>query len=147
MLQWKHFETPKENTKERFIICQYSKIIILKDEDYMTTIKYLDKDSMNSGKNNMLRSDEMSASLAEKMELVTRNAAEIFTTQELEHLLASKTRPSVYIGRATTGPLHIGHLASLSKLLDLQKAGFETIVLLADIHAVLDDLKSKWDEL
>ncbi|MCL4403588.1 MAG: tyrosine--tRNA ligase [Candidatus Marsarchaeota archaeon] len=89
----------------------------------------------------------MNANLAMNIELVTRNTAEILTKQELENLLASKTRPSVYLGRAITGPLHMGHLVSLSKLLDLQNVGFETIVLLADIHAALDDLKSKWEDL
>ena len=84
---------------------------------------------------------------AKKIELAMRNTAEIFTEQELKEVMSTKTRPAVYLGRAITGPLHVGHLVSLSKLLDLQKAGFETIVLLADIHAALDDLKSKWDEL
>ncbi|MEM3827075.1 MAG: tyrosine--tRNA ligase [Candidatus Micrarchaeaceae archaeon] len=84
---------------------------------------------------------------AARMELVLRNSAELLTKQELEELLMSKAAPSVYIGRAITGPLHIGHLVSLGKLLDLQKAGFKTIVLLADLHAVLDDLKSSWEDL
>ncbi|MEM3227535.1 MAG: tyrosine--tRNA ligase [Candidatus Micrarchaeaceae archaeon] len=84
---------------------------------------------------------------AARMELVLRNSAELLTKPELEELLMSKAAPSVYIGRAITGPLHIGHLVSLGKLLDLQKAGFKTIVLLADLHAVLDDLKSSWEDL
>ncbi|MGC8478785.1 MAG: tyrosine--tRNA ligase [Candidatus Micrarchaeia archaeon] len=82
-----------------------------------------------------------------KIEMITRNAAEILTAQELEELVSKKSAPSVYLGRAITGPLHVGHLVSISKLLDLQKAGFNAIVLLADIHAALDDLKSKWEEL
>lgn len=84
---------------------------------------------------------------SQKLELAKRNTAEIINEAELEQLLAAKNRPSVYLGRAVTGPLHLGHLISLSKLLDLQKAGFEAIVLLADIHAALDDLKSGWEDL
>lgn len=95
---------------------------------------------MQNGLENMSVADS-------KRELVTRNAAEILTVQELESLLDSKSAPSVYLGRAITGPLHVGHLVSISKLLDLQKAGFNAIVLLADIHAALDDLKSKWEDL
>jgi len=105
-------------------------------------------DSMNEKKyNNDSRYGETSERTAEKMNIIIRNTAEIFTAQELADLLKSKSRPSAYLGRAITGPLHMGHLVSLSKLLDLQKAGFDTIVLLADIHAALDDLKSKWEDL
>ena len=84
---------------------------------------------------------------SERIDIVTRNSAEIFTNEELGVLLESRKTLSAYLGRAITGPLHIGHLVSLSKLLDLQKAGFKTIVLLADIHAALDDLKSRWEDL
>lgn len=84
---------------------------------------------------------------SKRIDIVTRNSAEIFTKEELGVLLESRKTLSAYLGRAITGPLHIGHLVSLSKLLDLQKAGFKTIVLLADIHAALDDLKSKWEDL
>ena len=83
----------------------------------------------------------------ERLELVKRNAAELINNEEAEHLLATKSRPTVYLGRAVTGPVHIGHLIPLRKLLDLQKAGFEVTVLLADIHAALDDLKCSWEDL
>ncbi len=85
--------------------------------------------------------------LKQKTELVTRNTAEMLTRSELEEKLSGKKSLSVYYGRAITGPLHMGHLISLSKLLDLQHAGFNTIILLADIHAALDDLKCKWEDL
>ncbi len=84
---------------------------------------------------------------SERINLVMRNSAEVFTAEELSNLLKRKKIPSAYLGRAITGPLHIGHLVSLSKLLDLQMAGVKAIVLLADIHAALDDLKSKWEDL
>jgi tyrosyl-tRNA synthetase len=82
-----------------------------------------------------------------KLDLIKRNTSEILTEEELKELITSKAHPKAYIGRAITGPLHIGHLVSLTKLIDLQKAGFQTTILLADIHAALDDLKSKWEEL
>ncbi|MEM3181186.1 MAG: tyrosine--tRNA ligase [Candidatus Micrarchaeaceae archaeon] len=84
---------------------------------------------------------------SERIALIKRNTAEIFTDKELEEKVASKNRFSAYLGRAITGPLHIGHLVSLGKMLDIQKAGYKSIILLADIHAALDDLKSKWEEL
>ncbi|MEM3781867.1 MAG: tyrosine--tRNA ligase [Candidatus Micrarchaeaceae archaeon] len=83
----------------------------------------------------------------EKAELIRRNTAEILTLDELRSKIASKKRLSGYLGRAITGPLHLGHLVSLSKMLDIQKAGYKSIIMLADIHAALDDLKSKWEEL
>ncbi|MCW6159481.1 MAG: tyrosine--tRNA ligase [Candidatus Micrarchaeales archaeon] len=85
--------------------------------------------------------------IEEKVALAKRNAAEIVSNEELLQLISTKSKPAVYLGRAITGPLHLGHLVSLGKLLDLQKAGFETIVLLADIHAALDDLKCSWEDL
>lgn len=82
-----------------------------------------------------------------KEELILRNTAEFYSKEELARELQTGRRMKVYLGRAITGPLHVGHLVSLSKLLDLQKAGFEATVLLADIHAALDDLKSRWEDL
>ncbi|MCW1291904.1 MAG: tyrosine--tRNA ligase [Candidatus Rehaiarchaeum fermentans] len=82
----------------------------------------------------------------EKLELISRNTEEIITREELQELL-KKDKISAYIGRATSGPLHLGHIVSLSKMLDLQKAGIEVIILIADIHAALDDQKAKWEEL
>lgn len=82
-----------------------------------------------------------------RFELVKRNTSEIITDEELKVLLAEKKSPSAYIGRATTGPLHLGHLIALGKIFDFQKAGIEVKIMLADIHAALDDLKAKWEDL
>ncbi|MFB6301780.1 MAG: tyrosine--tRNA ligase, partial [Haloferacaceae archaeon] len=35
--------------------------------------------------------------------------------------------------------LHVGHMLTANKLIDLQEAGFEVVVLLADVHAYLND--------
>ncbi len=82
-----------------------------------------------------------------RMALVRRGTAEVLSEAELGEKLAGGKRLSAYLGRAITGPLHLGHLVSISKLLDLQRANITAIVLLADIHAALDDQKSKWEEL
>jgi tyrosyl-tRNA synthetase len=82
-----------------------------------------------------------------RLGLVRRNAAELIGEAELAEKLEGKRNVSAYIGRATTGPLHLGHVISVGKLLDLQKAGIRTKILIADIHAALDDQKAKWDEL
>ncbi len=85
--------------------------------------------------------------LEERLRLLKRNTVEILTEGEAETLLMEKQRPSAYIGRATTGPLHLGHLIAIGKTLDFQKAGINVKILLADIHAALDDLKAKWGDL
>ena len=85
--------------------------------------------------------------LEEKISLVKQNTQEILTEKELKILLKENPKPRAYYGTATTGPFHIGYLIPLGKIFDFEKAGIETTILLADIHAALDDLKSKWEEL
>lgn len=83
----------------------------------------------------------------EKLYLITRNTAEILTKRELTNLLENKNNISAYYGTAPTGPVHIGYFIPLSKIFDFSKAGITAKILIADIHAALDDLKSKWEEL
>ncbi len=80
-------------------------------------------------------------------ELIKRNTLEVITDEDLKNLLEEKKSRSAYIGRATTGPLHLGHLIPLGKIFDFQKANVDIKILLADIHAALDDLKAKWTDL
>ena len=83
----------------------------------------------------------------QRLGIIKRNSAELIGEDELVKKLESGKDLSAYIGRATTGPLHLGHVISISKMLDLQKAGIKSVLLLADIHAALDDQKARWDEL
>lgn len=83
----------------------------------------------------------------ERLNLIKRNTLEIITVEELKNLLDEGKPLSVYIGRAPTGSIHLGHLVALGKLFDFEKAGIHTKILIADLHAALDDLKSKWEEL
>jgi tyrosyl-tRNA synthetase len=70
-------------------------------------------------------------------DLVTRNTVEIVTGDELRTLL-QQPKKSVYAGYEPSGEIHLGHLVTINKLVDLQKAGFDVIVLLADLHAFLN---------
>jgi len=70
-------------------------------------------------------------------ELATRNTVEIVTDDELRSLL-SKPAKKVYAGYEPSGEIHLGHLVTVNKLVDLQEAGFEVVVLLADLHAFLN---------
>lgn len=74
----------------------------------------------------------------ERFELIKRNTQEIITEEELKKLLKIKKAPRVYCGYEPSGPLHLGHFVTINKLMDLQKAGFHVIILLADVHAMLN---------
>ncbi|MDD1700141.1 MAG: tyrosine--tRNA ligase [Methanoregula sp.] len=67
----------------------------------------------------------------------TRNTVEVVTQDDLRALLA-QTQKKVYAGYEPSGEIHLGHLVTINKLMDLQEAGFEVIVLLADLHAFLN---------
>ena len=73
-----------------------------------------------------------------RLELVKRNVQEIVTEEELEELLNKKEVPHAYVGYEPSGKIHMGHVLTVNKLIDLQKAGFKVIVLLADVHAYLN---------
>jgi tyrosyl-tRNA synthetase len=70
--------------------------------------------------------------------LVKRNTVEIITEDELRTLL-SKPVKRVYAGYEPSGEIHLGHLVTVNKLMDMRDAGFEVVVLLADLHAFLNN--------
>ena len=70
-------------------------------------------------------------------DLVIRNTVEIVTGDELKTLLL-QPKKTVYAGYEPSGEIHLGHLVTINKLVDLQAAGFDVIVLLADLHAFLN---------
>ncbi len=82
----------------------------------------------------------------DKLALITRNTEEIVTKEELEALVNSKYHPSAYVGYEPSGKVHMGHVLTVNKLLDLQQAGFNITVLLADVHAYLNE-KGTMDEV
>jgi len=74
----------------------------------------------------------------EKLEMIKRNAVEIVTEPELLELLEKKKNPVVYCGYELSGPMHLGHFVTITKLMDFEKAGFKVKVLLADVHSFLN---------
>jgi tyrosyl-tRNA synthetase len=78
--------------------------------------------------------------MVDKYELVTRNLQEIIGDDELKKLLKGKKKPVVYWGTAPTGRPHVGYFLPALKIADLLKAGFHVKILLADMHAVLDNV-------
>jgi len=82
----------------------------------------------------------------EKLALITRNTEEVVTKEELEALVNSDKQCSAYVGYEPSGKIHMGHVLTVNKLLDLQQAGFKITVLLADVHAYLNE-KGTMDEV
>ena len=81
-----------------------------------------------------------------KLNLIKRNTVEIITEDELLKLIKSKKQPSIYCGYEPSGAIHLGHIVTITKLMDLQKAGFKVKVLLADLHAYLNK-KGDWAKI
>ncbi|WP_324758362.1 tyrosine--tRNA ligase [Haloarcula montana] len=82
----------------------------------------------------------------ERLALTTRHTREVVTEDELAALFEDGD-PSAYIGYAPTGEMHIGHFTTMRKLADFLQAGIDVTVLIADLHAHLDDEKSPFDLL
>lgn len=79
-------------------------------------------------------------SFKERFELVNRNVQEIIGEDELKKLMKKKDKkPVVYWGTAPTGSPHVAYFFPSLKIADLLKAGFHVKVLLADLHAALDN--------
>ena len=74
------------------------------------------------------------------MHLVTRNASEVVTPQELRVLLDTEAKPKAYWGFESSGLMHIGMgLVCGSKIKDMIKAGFDFTIFLADWHSWINN--------
>ncbi|MEA1865109.1 MAG: tyrosine--tRNA ligase [Euryarchaeota archaeon] len=74
----------------------------------------------------------------DRYELITRNTTEIVTVDDMNELLGSDKTLIAYAGYEPSGKIHLGHVLTVNKLIDLQNAGIGVTVLLADLHAYLN---------
>src|SRR3989338_3976546 len=74
----------------------------------------------------------------EKFNLITRNLEETLTEEELKQLIDSNTPLKHYIGFEISGKGHVGWVFTMQKIKDLQEAGVEINILLADWHTWLN---------
>jgi tyrosyl-tRNA synthetase len=81
----------------------------------------------------------------ERFALIKRNTEEIIGEEELKVLLKDKKKPVIYIGTAPTGRPHVGYFIWGLKVADLLRAGCHVKILLADLHAALDN--TPWNVL
>ena len=77
--------------------------------------------------------------LLERVDRVSRNTLEVVTADELKAVFERSERPTAYIGFEPSGRLTVGHLVCARKMRDLQEAGCELTVFLADWHAWIND--------
>jgi tyrosyl-tRNA synthetase len=79
-------------------------------------------------------------------ELILRNVVDAMTEEEISELAANASGKRAYVGYEPSGVLHLGHMLTANKLIDLQETGMEVVVLLADIHAYLNN-KGTFEEI
>ncbi|KAG8725266.1 hypothetical protein FRC09_004038 [Ceratobasidium sp. 395] len=84
----------------------------------------------------------MAASSEARFEIITRNLQEVLGGDIIKGVLDEGRNPKCYWGTATTGRPHIGYFVPLMKIADFLEAGVEVTILLADLHAFLDNLKA-----
>ncbi len=75
----------------------------------------------------------------ERIEVISRNTAEVITRNELERILREKDKIKAYLGFEPSGLFHIGWLIWAYKVRDLIKAGVEFYLLAATWHAWIND--------
>nr|4PBR_A Chain A, Tyrosine--tRNA ligase [Methanocaldococcus jannaschii DSM 2661]4PBT_A Chain A, Tyrosine--tRNA ligase [Methanocaldococcus jannaschii DSM 2661] len=81
----------------------------------------------------------------DEFEMIKRNTSEIISEEELREVL-KKDEKSAGIGFEPSGKIHLGHYLQIKKMIDLQNAGFDIIIELADLHAYLNQ-KGELDEI
>ena len=78
----------------------------------------------------------------EKIRGIIKNTSEIISIEELKELLKKDEMgigyKRAYIGFEPSGKIHLGHFLQIRKMIDLQNAGFDITILLADLHAYLN---------
>ena len=83
-----------------------------------------------------------------RFNLITKGLQEIIGSAQLKQLLAdSSQEPVCYWGTAATGSVHISYIVPMLKIADLVEAGCRVKILVADLHAYLDSMKSSLSQL
>ncbi len=71
-------------------------------------------------------------------ELIMRNVEEVVTKEEIRNIIENPKEKLAYVGYEPSGSLHLGHMLTANKLIDLQNIGLDVTILLADLHAYLN---------
>jgi tyrosyl-tRNA synthetase len=86
---------------------------------------------------------QLASTPEEQFRLITSNLQEVMNPEIIKDVLEKERRPlKIYWGTATTGKPHCGYFVPMLKLAEFLAAGCEVKVLLADVHAFLDNMKA-----
>jgi len=78
--------------------------------------------------------------------LIIKDIKEILGFNDLSNICKERI-PTIYWGTAPTGTIHIGYFIPILKIADFVKAGCNVKILIADLHAYLDNMKSTLDQI
>lgn len=79
----------------------------------------------------------------QKYDLITKGLQEVLNGDIIKDVLEKNERPlSIYWGTAPTGKPHCAYFVPMVKLAHFLKAGCKVTVLVADLHAYLDNMKA-----
>ncbi|KAJ2895750.1 putative tyrosyl-tRNA synthetase [Zalerion maritima] len=79
----------------------------------------------------------------ESLALIKANLSEVLNPEIIDDVVLKEKRPlRVYWGTAPTGRPHCGYFVPMIKIAELLHAGCHVQILLADLHAYLDNMKS-----
>lgn len=82
----------------------------------------------------------------EKVKLITKNLKEVIGGDRLKEIVSERPL-KIYWGTATTGKPHVAYFVPMAKIADFLQAGCKVTILLADLHAYLDNQKAPWELL
>ena len=73
---------------------------------------------------------------------INSNLAEFLNPEIIQDILKEGRAPRIYWGTATTGRPHIGYFVPALKIAQLLLADCDVVILLADVHAFLDNVSA-----
>lgn len=82
-----------------------------------------------------------------KYQLITQNLEETIIDKDVMYKILAKRALKIYWGTAPTSSPHIGYLVPMMKIIDFLNAGCDVTILIADLHAILDNLKSTFNQV
>ena len=82
-----------------------------------------------------------------KSDLIFRNLGEVLNKAKLDEKLSKGENLKIYWGTTPTGKPHIAYFVPLMKIADFLHAECQVTILIADLHAYLDNMKAPWDRL
>ncbi|KAF9436655.1 hypothetical protein BGZ76_003339 [Entomortierella beljakovae] len=77
----------------------------------------------------------------QKYDIISRNLQEVLGKEQIQTILQERDL-NIYWGTAPTGKPHLGYFVAMTKIADFLEAGCHIKVLVADIHAFLDNMKA-----